>query len=99
LTIMLDLARGADQRMALLLLDLDNFKTLNDSLGHLFGDRVLQAVSERLVAAIGPNGFVARLGGDEFTIVCDLSVDVAQQADALLEKFQRPLQVDDRELI
>jgi diguanylate cyclase (GGDEF)-like protein len=99
LTGLLDRARGAHNRVALLLLDIDNFKVLNDSLGHLFGDRVLKAVSERLVEAIGPDGFVARLGGDEFTIVCEHSAAVAGQAEALVSTFQTPLHVDDREII
>jgi diguanylate cyclase (GGDEF)-like protein len=102
LTTTLDAARSSRRRVALLLLDLDNFKTLNDSLGHLFGDRVLKAVSERLVAAVGKRGFAARLGGDEFTIVYELgpdSGDIALQAEALSADFQRPLQVDDREIL
>jgi diguanylate cyclase (GGDEF)-like protein len=102
LTTTLDLARDSRGRVALLLLDIDNFKTLNDSLGHLFGDRVLKAVSERLVDAIGPDGFAARLGGDEFTVVCRVSPetgDIARHAESLLAKFQRPLHVDDREII
>ncbi|MBC7984765.1 MAG: EAL domain-containing protein, partial [Candidatus Obscuribacterales bacterium] len=102
LTTVLAQARGSRHRIALLLLDLDNFKTLNDSLGHLFGDRVLKAVSERLISAIDSAGFAARLGGDEFTIVCEVDPEadgIARQAEALLSKFQRPLQVDDREII
>ncbi len=101
LTTALDQARGS-HRVALLLLDLDNFKTLNDSLGHLFGDRVLKAVSERLLTAIDRDGFAARLGGDEFTVVCQLgpeSGSIARQAESLLASFQRPLQVDEREII
>jgi diguanylate cyclase (GGDEF)-like protein len=102
LTTVLDQTRGSQHKVALLLLDLDNFKTLNDSLGHLFGDRVLKAVSERLLSAIGGAGFAARLGGDEFTVVyrLDNKLDSAvRQAESLLSEFQQPLQVDDREVI
>ena len=56
--------------------DLDNFKNINDSLGHAFGDRVLGAIAERLRTTAGAGGFAARLGGDEFTIVCDGVKDV-----------------------
>jgi diguanylate cyclase (GGDEF)-like protein len=99
---LLDRARGTSQRVALLLLDIDNFKTLNDSLGHLFGDRVLKVMSERLVNAIGKDSFVARLGGDEFTVVCSVNSEtngIAGQAEVLLTQFQRPLHVDDREIL
>ena len=59
-------------RTALLLLDLDGFKDVNDALGHEVGDRVLQAVGERLLVATAPTGAVpTRLGGDEFAIICD----------------------------
>ena len=58
-------------RVALILLDVDRFKTINDTLGHDVGDRVLVAVADRLVAAVGSRGTVARLGGDEFGILVD----------------------------
>ena len=72
--LMEDLRRRLDagRRTALLLLDLDGFKDVNDALGHEVGDRVLQAVGERLLAASAPSGAVpTRLGGDEFAIICD----------------------------
>jgi diguanylate cyclase (GGDEF)-like protein len=82
--------------------DLDNFKNINDSMGHAFGDRVLSAIAERLSTRAGPAGFAARLGGDEFTIV---SGDVANSdtlsaigAD-LVRAFQQPLGVDGRNLM
>jgi diguanylate cyclase (GGDEF)-like protein len=63
---------AAGQRTALLLLDLDGFKDVNDALGHEVGDRVLQSVGERLIATTRRTGSVAtRLGGDEFAIICD----------------------------
>jgi diguanylate cyclase (GGDEF)-like protein len=102
LSTVLERARSESRSVVLLLLDLDNFKTLNDSLGHLFGDRVLKAVSERLLAAVDHNGFAARLGGDEFTIVCELPAAhaaIAEQTDKLMKCFQQPLRVDDREIM
>jgi diguanylate cyclase (GGDEF)-like protein len=69
-----DLAQRLEQgrRTALLLLDLDGFKDVNDALGHEVGDRVLQSVGERIRATVSASGAVpTRLGGDEFAIVCD----------------------------
>jgi diguanylate cyclase (GGDEF)-like protein/PAS domain S-box-containing protein len=57
-------------RLAVLFLDLDRFKVVNDSLGHSAGDRLLVAVADRLSSVMGPTDVVARFGGDEFTILC-----------------------------
>ena len=98
----IDRARVDSSRLALLSIDLDNFKTINDSLGHAFGDRVLQAVSERLrLNGLLGKSFSARLGGDEFTVVCEdvKSVgDVENLCAQVLEEFQRSLSVHGREL-
>ncbi len=57
------------RRMALLLLDIDQFRRVNDALGHTVGDRLLGAVADRLTDAVGTDGLVARLGGDEFGVL------------------------------
>jgi diguanylate cyclase (GGDEF)-like protein len=95
-------AKSDGSRLALLSIDLDNFKTINDSLGHAFGDRVLQAVSERLrLNGLLGKSFSARLGGDEFTVVC-ADVKTVEDVEALcrqvIEEFHRSLSVHGREL-
>jgi diguanylate cyclase (GGDEF)-like protein len=88
-------------RFALLFVDLDNFKSVNDTLGHKFGDRVLQMVGMRLQEALGARAFIARLGGDEFTVLVEdaLSADhVCEQAAMVIEALQKPLIVDGRQL-
>jgi len=72
------LMQTSEVRFAILYIDVDEFKRINDSLGHLIGDEFLKGVSARLLNSIGPEDFVARLGGDEFAIV---QRDVAGEAD------------------
>lgn len=98
----LNRAQRSGARVAFLFIDLDNFKTINDSLGHAFGDRVLQAVSERLRQHPPfSNSFSARLGGDEFTVVCDGVSDVPEVERvclSIVEEFQRSISIQGREL-
>jgi diguanylate cyclase (GGDEF)-like protein len=97
----LSAAAHGQRRLALLFVDLDNFKSVNDTLGHRFGDRVLQMVGLRLQEALGPEAFIARLGGDEFTVLIEdaFSTDhVCEQAAKVIEALQRPLAVDGRQL-
>lgn len=65
----IDAARQSGQCVALIVLDLNSFKELNDTLGHAAGDRVLEQTAERLVSSVPPDATVARLGGDEFAIL------------------------------
>ncbi len=94
---------GSDGALAgVFFLDLDHFKNVNDGMGHVFGDRVLQAVAERLRASVGDFGYCARLGGDEFTVVCESmqrAEDIERAADRIVRGFQEPLLVDGRELL
>jgi diguanylate cyclase (GGDEF)-like protein len=87
--------------VAVFFIDIDNFKNLNDSMGHAFGDRVLISVAQRLEETAKTFGFAARLGGDEFTIVHD-QVDSPQIAllagHRIVSAFERPLSVDGRSI-
>ena len=92
---------GTQQRLALLFVDVDNFKSINDTLGHSFGDRVLQHIAERLHAATAPSGLLARLGGDEFTVLLEgvqSSDEVEERAAQIVTTLQEPLIVDGRVL-
>jgi len=87
--------------LALMFLDLDGFKKINDSLGHPTGDDLLQQVAERLLAAARKGDTVARLGGDEFTIVLEDLDDtkiVPEIARRILESMARPFDVSGREV-
>ncbi|MEJ7688588.1 MAG: GGDEF domain-containing protein [Variovorax sp.] len=85
--------------MALLYLDLDHFKQVNDSWGHPVGDALLKAVAERLSQAKRTTDFAARLGGDEFVVVLEAlgSAGAASRvADAILRAMARPFVIDGR---
>jgi diguanylate cyclase (GGDEF)-like protein len=87
--------------VAVFFIDLDNFKNLNDGMGHAFGDRVLISVAQRLEETVRGFGFAARLGGDEFSMVYEevLSLQDAYGAGRrLVEAFQQALHVDGREV-
>ncbi|BCB87460.1 putative bifunctional diguanylate cyclase/phosphodiesterase [Phytohabitans suffuscus] len=91
-------AKGADERhLALLVLDLDRFKHVNDALGHAVGDRLLVEVGGRLTSAVRPGDVVARLGGDEFAILAPqlTSVDEARDLAArVVAELAEPVALD-----
>ncbi|GEC02801.1 GGDEF domain-containing protein [Streptomyces spinoverrucosus] len=96
------LSAGEGQRFGLCYLDLDGFKTINDSLGHAAGDRLLVEVADRLQAcATAPGEMVARLGGDEFVALTtgpDTQREVDELAARIMNALVAPISVDGREL-
>ena len=89
------------KRLALLFLDLDSFKGINDALGHAVGDEVLKLAATRLRQTIRDSDTVARLGGDEFTVILeniDDHRDVALIAERIVATFSHPFVVGDRDL-
>ncbi len=82
--------REHQDAIAVLFLDLDHFKLVNDSLGHAAGDRLLVEVAARLEAAVRETDTVARLGGDEFAVVCEESSP--EEAEAVAQRIQEALQ-------
>jgi diguanylate cyclase (GGDEF)-like protein/PAS domain S-box-containing protein len=94
-------ARRTDRLGALMFLDLDRFKFINDSLGHEAGDSLLKSLSSRLAQSVRKGDTVARLGGDEIAIIVEdvsSSGDVVQVTHKIIETFNRPYKVLGREL-
>jgi diguanylate cyclase (GGDEF)-like protein/PAS domain S-box-containing protein len=90
-----------DQRVAVLFLDLDNFKVINDSLGHQAGDTLLIEVARRLQACLRAGDTVARLGGDEFTLLLEQGVHAEaadRVADRIADALRAPIHVEQRDV-
>jgi len=97
----LDWAKRESESLAVMFLDLDHFKLINDSLGHSAGDQLLIAVSERLQRCIRKTDTVARLGGDEFVILLPnikRISDVSNLAQKVLHSLMSPFKIRDREI-
>jgi diguanylate cyclase (GGDEF)-like protein/PAS domain S-box-containing protein len=102
--------RRKDKTLALIFLDLDDFKLINDSMGHLMGDQLLVAIAGRLestvrsgdsIARFGRNNTIARLGGDEFTILLEEipgALDATHVAERILKELSEPFVVGGQEL-
>jgi diguanylate cyclase (GGDEF)-like protein len=96
-----DVAAGRTQGSAVMILDLDEFKDVNDTLGHHRGDDLLVEVGTRLTAAVGRTGSVARLGGDEFAVLLPATVDeeeVLRIGRRILRVLEQPVALDGLEV-
>jgi diguanylate cyclase (GGDEF)-like protein/PAS domain S-box-containing protein len=94
-------AQRLDQQVAVLFIDLDRFKLVNDSLGHPVGDQLLQEIARRLRATLRDNDTVARVGGDEFqVVVCNVAgaTDAARIAEKLMRALGEPFTLEGQEL-
>ena len=95
-------ARRQDTLVAVMFLDLDDFKKVNDTLGHDAGDKLLVEAAKRLVEVVRGGDTVGRLGGDEFIVllsgITDVG-DVSMIAESLLSRFREPFKIDGRELV
>jgi diguanylate cyclase (GGDEF)-like protein len=87
-------------QVAVLYIDLDRFKVVNDALGHAAGDALLIAAARRIVDAVGTEGLIARFGGDEFLVVCDVGADTGlteRLAENILAAFSEGFRYDNEE--
>ncbi|HWB44875.1 MAG TPA: EAL domain-containing protein [Hyphomicrobiaceae bacterium] len=94
-------ARRFGNRVALLLLDLDNFKTVNDTLGHQAGDTLLKSVADRLGQRLRKSDAICRLGGDEFAVILENIADAQQAASlgqAVVEVISAPFEISGRKV-
>ncbi|MEA3193149.1 MAG: hypothetical protein QOD26_1482 [Betaproteobacteria bacterium] len=102
LTQALAMSQRNREHTAVMFVDLDRFKTINDSLGHAVGDVLLKEVSQRLVNQLRTGDTICRIGGDEFVLVLPQikrTSDVAQVAQKVIEQLSLPLMVEERELV
>jgi diguanylate cyclase (GGDEF)-like protein/PAS domain S-box-containing protein len=91
------IAGGADAPIAVLLIDLDRFKDVNDIFGHARGDQVLKICASRLASLLPPGAFLARLGGDEFAIVASGAAQsdaIMAVADSVASRFEAPIEIE-----
>jgi len=97
---LLNKAKDRFEPLALLYLDMDRFKYINDSLGHFIGDRVLCEISKSLKECMRNHDFVARVGGDEFNIILpNTNREMAlERAESILKEFKKPIYIDNYEL-
>jgi diguanylate cyclase (GGDEF) domain len=89
---------SSDAQVAVLFIDLDHFKNVNDMMGHNAGDRMLQNVTDHLRQTIGQNNFIARYAGDEFVLLCPFEQveQIEQLAKQIILSFRTPFQIDQK---
>jgi diguanylate cyclase (GGDEF)-like protein len=91
-------ARAAGAPVAVVLVDLDHFKQVNDRLGHAAGDELLRQVAQRLTAAVPDGALLGRLSGDEFAVLLVGDTDAEAAARAVVDRFEQPFRLEGREL-
>ncbi|OIQ73839.1 cyclic di-GMP phosphodiesterase Gmr [mine drainage metagenome] len=95
-------ARRERVKVAVMFLDLDNFKQINDTLGHHIGDQLLQTIAQRLTSCMREGDTVARLGGDEFTVVLESianNAEIGCVSQKIIETLSRPLRLDGNDIV
>ncbi len=95
----LDAASEASANIVVAMVDLHRFQAINDRWGHLVGDEVLRAASERFVKAVGQHGLIARLGGDEFAVLCagNSLIDPIALGNRIVKSLSEPIQIGKRD--
>ena len=91
-----------ESKVAVLFIDLDDFKTVNDTMGHAAGDALLDEVANRIEASVGDSGTAARLGGDEFAVLLpavDSDSEARAVADRICCRSVDPIEVDGQSVI
>jgi diguanylate cyclase (GGDEF)-like protein len=94
-------ARSAQSALAVLFIDVDNFKSVNDTLGHAAGDELIAQVARRIQSAVRPTDTCARLGGDEFAIIIDGMADLdhsVQVTERVLAAMDEPFAIEGRQM-
>jgi len=98
-------ARRSSSTSAVLMVDLDHFKVINDSLGHLAGDQVLRVVAARISSAVRPGDTTARLGGDEFVVFCDdldpvgTGAQIEELTTRICDRLTAPIPVEGQQVV
>ncbi|PCJ36155.1 MAG: hypothetical protein COA75_07910 [Cellvibrionales bacterium] len=94
-------AKRSNRQLAVFFIDLDNFKMINDTMGHHFGDDLLKEISRRLLTVVRQSDTVARLAGDEFTVIAENISDLIEVraiAEKILSCFEKPFEINQQEL-
>ena len=102
LAVAVERSRASGREFAVVFVDLDRFKSINDGLGHALGDAILVLAGERIRRSLGSNDFVARFGGDEFFVIlrdARSAAEAARTTARITSAFEEPMVVDGIELV